>query len=160
MVITYETKIRDIKEQFAREKIKIRGEVSNRISSKNQLEEFFEECVEKVRSTISRRKFISKQTNGNFDKKTNRDEYVDPRISTSEFLQTDKHRVLELFISNETICKVLKYLIFWNDKKEAKSESTSNSKQKVDPDVSFLANVLGDNAVNNLNDLSYSKGPS
>lgn len=116
IVTFYEHKLQDTKTKCNKEMVKIRADPTFKMMEKGSLSNFFESCVEKVRTLIARRKIEYKHNNILYDKKKKKtgDEMMDPKVTEADFMATDKLKILELFINNATVLKLLKYLVFWS----------------------------------------------
>mmetsp|Transcript_31505 Transcript_31505/g.28698 ORF Transcript_31505/g.28698 Transcript_31505/m.28698 type:complete len:135 (+) Transcript_31505:53-457(+) len=84
-----------------------------------------------------------------------------PSVGEHDFTTQDKQKVLEIFLQNETVAKVTKYLMFWsNDKKDQTYDTTNNPKSLIeDEDMSLFTNLLNDTSMHVAETTNRSPSP-
>ena len=123
----YVDTIKHLKNQIDNEKKyarSLRADKVNFMTQKNELEEFFLQCIEEVRKDIVKRKTISssysnKRANTGLRKSTStasmpRSEAaaVEANAKLDNFTATDKRKVIELLMSNENVLLFLYEKLF------------------------------------------------
>jgi len=157
LIIGYEIILRDLKEKYEREKTKMKAQLAAKLVGRNQLEDFFLDCVNKVKGMIIRRRALSKNASNTYEKKSAREELPEYNIENDEFLNSDKQKVLELFLSNETVIRAIRYLTFWAGEKKDLRSNENSTKGITEEETSFFTNMINDSFMN-LSEVSHQKG--
>jgi len=156
--IAMEKKLQDSKKKILREKTKIDGFLNSRLIARSELAEIFEDCVDRCKKNIERRRLeglrLGREGSELAEKKAV-EAMRGVKIDYRDFMSHDKNQLLELFIFDETVLNVIKYLISGGkglNKRPATLNTDKDSKrhnQSVDQEQP--ESILG---VSELNDLS------
>jgi len=135
--LKYAETIRHLKNQIDQEKKNarsLRADKVNFMMQRNELEEFFLQCIEEVRKDIVKRKSLNQATQkknmlwsasrGSLAKESTDDEL--PNAKLEHFTATDKRKVIELLMSNENVLLFLYEKLF--PATNLSSQSTAQSR--------------------------------
>jgi hypothetical protein len=130
-----------------------------KLLQKNELAELFQDCVDRVKAMMGKRKLMTRQSGTPHDKrkKSTVEASMDLKITEQELMLADKEKILELFVPNDKVMKILKYIVFYmKDKKDTRTtkEHDTSSLAKAfesESEVSAFTNILNDTRMNFLN---------
>ena len=155
LVTSYEHKIKDIKDSFMRQKARLQGGHFLKMMEKSDLADFFQECVDKVKTNIIKRRTTSRQERLSADKRKRIMEPPQQKVTEADFLLSDKQALLEAFLSNDTVVKLVKYLMLWSgDRRDTRTtndaldQSLYLKKGDNDSDLSMFTNILNETKMN------------
>ena len=148
---SYEQTISANKKEISKEKTYIEHLFNSKQEKTKNLAEFFSGCVDDVKRNICKRRVslkanFSKTVNQTFVWPNKNNDFND--IKYSDFSLSDKHKVLELFVSHNAIVDSVKHLLLsFNNQGKNENASTltephSKSFHNKSVDLSDLLNVL------------------
>ena len=112
--IQMDKKLHDAKKKILKEKTKIDGFLNSRLIARSELAEIFEECVNKCKQTIEKRRLDGLKLGregSEFAEKKAVEAMRAVKIEFKDFLTQDKTQLLEIFLFDDTVLNVIKYMI-------------------------------------------------
>ena len=153
--IQMEKKLHDAKKKILKEKTKIDGFLNSRLIARSELAEIFEDCVNKCKQTIEKRRLDGLKLGregSEFAEKKAIETMRGVKIEYKDFLTQDKNQLLELFLFDDTVLNVIKYMISGGQglNKKSNGKNSPRLNQSVDQEQQ-PESILG---VSELNDMS------
>ena len=114
IVFSYEKRFQESKKKIMKEKTRLDGFVNSKAFARAELADIFEDCIKRVKSTIERRRlegFKIGREGSEFAEKRAAEAIKSIRIENKDLLSQDKEKLLELFVFDDTVLNVIKYLI-------------------------------------------------
>jgi len=159
-VINMEKRLQDSKKKILREKTKVDSFLNSRLIARSELAEIFEDCINRCKKSIERRRLEGLRLgreNSELAEKKAIEQMRGVTIDYNDFMNHDKAQLLELFIFDDTVLNVIKYMISGGkglNKRPAalstdKEKNTRKHNQSVDQEQP--ESILG---VSELNDMS------
>jgi len=154
--ILMEKKLQDAKKKILKEKTRIDGFLNSRLIARSELADIFEDSVNKCKIQIEKRRLdglkLGREGSELAEKKA-AEAMRTVKIEYRDFLTQDKQQLLEVFLFDDTVLNVIKYMISGGKGLNKKSNEREKGGLKLNQSVDQEQpeSILG---VSELNDLS------
>ena len=112
--VSFDRKFQESKKKILREKTKIDGFLNSKLIARSELADIFEDCVSKVRGFVEKRRLEGLKLGREGSELAIQkalEAMRSVKIEYKDFLSQDKEKLIELFVFDDTVLNVIKYLI-------------------------------------------------